>query len=143
MFIFQILLNKQSWYKEKNTQQYNVHLIIEMKVTLTDDEGHRQRSKVTKWTYGHMSQTITLTDIIPGTKIQFNTSKWHANLTLTLGQGHNSRSKVTDVEVSAFSECFLLNTLIVSYHSFSSFRQLHMIIPFKYILICTVRVSYL
>ena len=30
------------------TQQYNVHLIIKMKVTLTDDEGHRRRSKVTK-----------------------------------------------------------------------------------------------
>ena len=30
-----------------------------------------------------------------------------AFLTLTKGQGHNSRSKVTDVEVSAFSECFL------------------------------------
>ena len=31
-----------------NTQQYNIHLVIEMKVTLTDDEGHRRRSKVTK-----------------------------------------------------------------------------------------------
>ena len=31
-----------------NTQRYNVHLIIKMKVTLTDDEGHRRRSKVTK-----------------------------------------------------------------------------------------------
>ena len=31
-----------------NTQQYNVHLIIKMKVTLTDDEGYRRRSKVTK-----------------------------------------------------------------------------------------------
>ena len=31
-----------------NTQQYNVHLIIKLKVTLTDDEGHRRRSKVTK-----------------------------------------------------------------------------------------------
>ena len=31
-----------------NTQQYNVHLIIKIKVTLTDDEGHRCRSKVTK-----------------------------------------------------------------------------------------------
>ena len=26
---------------ETNTQQYNVHLITKMKVTLTDDEGHR------------------------------------------------------------------------------------------------------
>ena len=30
-----------------------------------------------------------------------------AFLTLTKGQGHTTRSKVTDVEVSAFSECFL------------------------------------
>ena len=54
-----------------------------------------------KWTNGHISQTITLTDIIPGTKVQHN--KQHlmteAFLTLTSGQGHNSRSKVTDVEV--------------------------------------------
>ena len=26
---------------------------------------------------------------------------------MTKGQGHTTRSKVTDVEVSAFSECFL------------------------------------
>ena len=31
-----------------NTQQHNVHLMIKMKVTLKDDEGHRKRSKVTK-----------------------------------------------------------------------------------------------
>ena len=44
-----------------------------MKVTLTDDEGHRRRSKVTKMNYnGHISKTITLTDIIPGTKVQYN-----------------------------------------------------------------------
>ena len=30
-----------------NTQQRNVHLMITMKVTLTDDDGHRWRSKVT------------------------------------------------------------------------------------------------
>ena len=30
-----------------------------------------------------------------------------ASLTLTKGQGHTTRSKVTDVEVSAFSKCFL------------------------------------
>ena len=33
---------------EINAQQYNVHLMIKMKVTFTDDEGHRRRSKVTK-----------------------------------------------------------------------------------------------
>ena len=32
-----------------------------------------------------------------------------AFLTLTKGQGHTTRSKITDVEVSAFSECFLLS----------------------------------
>ena len=31
-----------------NTQQNNVHLMIKMKVTLTDDEGHKRRSKVNK-----------------------------------------------------------------------------------------------
>ena len=33
---------------ETYTQQYNVHLIMKKKVTLTDNEGHRRRSKVTK-----------------------------------------------------------------------------------------------
>ena len=33
---------------ETNTQQHNVHLMIKMKVTLSDDEGHSRRSKVTK-----------------------------------------------------------------------------------------------
>ena len=31
-----------------NTQQHNVHLIMIIKVILTEDEGHRRRSKVTK-----------------------------------------------------------------------------------------------
>ena len=31
-----------------NSQKHNVHLMIKMKVTLTHDEGHRRRSKVTK-----------------------------------------------------------------------------------------------
>ena len=31
-----------------NTQQHNVHLMMNIKVTLTDDEGHKRRSKVTK-----------------------------------------------------------------------------------------------
>ena len=33
---------------------------------------------------------------------------------MTKGQGHNSRSKVTDVEVSAFSECFLFPLFLQS-----------------------------
>ena len=36
-----------------------------------------------------------------------------AFLTLTKGQGHSTRSKVTDVEVSAFSECFLFVNLFI------------------------------
>ena len=52
-----------------NKQRHIVHLTIKMKVTLTDDEGHRRRSKVTKKrTNDHISQIITL--IIPGTKVQ-------------------------------------------------------------------------
>ena len=31
-----------------NAQQYNIHLMMKMKVTLTDEEGHRRSSKVTK-----------------------------------------------------------------------------------------------
>ena len=31
-----------------NTQQHNIHLMVNMKVTLTDDEGHRRRSKIRK-----------------------------------------------------------------------------------------------
>ena len=58
-----------------NIQQHNVQLMIKMKVTLVDDEGHRRRSKVIKGTNGHISQTITLTDIIPVTMVQYN--KWH------------------------------------------------------------------
>ena len=46
-----------------------------------------------------------------GTKVQYN--KRHlmtlAFLTLTKGQDHTTRSKVTDMEVFAFSECFLLS----------------------------------
>ena len=42
-------------------------------MTLTDDEGHKQRLKVTKKrTISPISQTFTLTDIIPGTKVQCN-----------------------------------------------------------------------
>ena len=34
-----------------NTQELNVHLIIKMTVTLTDNEGHRRKSKVTQMNY--------------------------------------------------------------------------------------------
>ena len=38
-------------------------------------------------------------------------------MTLTYSQGHISRSKVTDVEVSAFSECFLFSILTLRFAS--------------------------
>ena len=76
---------------------------------LTDTEGHRWRSKVTKieLTNGRISSTFTPTDIISGTQggptIQCATS----NDTCSFDIGVLSRSKVKDVEVSAFSDCFL------------------------------------
>ena len=45
-----------------------------------------------------------------------------AFLTLTKGQGHTTRSKVTDVEVSAFSECFLL--YLSSIHAGAAYEYL-------------------
>ena len=55
-------------------------LKIKVKVTSTKAEGHRWRSKVKKiWTNGHIMYgymdimyTILPTDIIPGTKVQYN-----------------------------------------------------------------------
>ena len=55
-----------------NTQKHIVHLMIKTKVTLTDDEGHSEGQISQKGTNGHILQTITLTDIIPGTKLQCN-----------------------------------------------------------------------
>ena len=49
-------------------------------------------------------------DIIPGTKVKYNQRHLMTSvfLTLTNGQGLTTRSKVIDVQVSAFSERFLL-----------------------------------
>ena len=55
---------------DTNMQQHNVHFMIKEDVTLTEDEGHRLRPNVIK--IGHISQTITLKDIIAVTKVQFN-----------------------------------------------------------------------
>ena len=44
--------------------------MIKEDVTLTEDEGHMLRPNVIK--IGHISQTITLKDIIAVTKVQFN-----------------------------------------------------------------------
>ena len=49
--------------------------MIKMKMTLTDDEGHKRRSKVIEnelMDISHKLKSITLTDIIPGTKVQYN-----------------------------------------------------------------------
>ena len=46
--------------------------MIKMKVTLKDDEGHRRRSKVTINELMVIFRNIILTDIIPGTKVQYN-----------------------------------------------------------------------
>ena len=62
-----------------------------MKVTLTDDEGHRRRSKIKN---GHMSQTITLTDIIPGTKVQYNKRHLMHNLISLFDLDLRSRSQL-------------------------------------------------
>ena len=48
----------------------------------------------------HISNSIEPTNFV----LQTNTQQHNVQ-----GQGHNFRSKVTDVEVSAFSECFLFN----------------------------------
>ena len=49
-----------------------------------------------------------------------------AFLTFTKGQGHTTRSKVTDVEVSAFSECFLFTLFL--HHRCPSFH-FHFLVP--------------
>ena len=43
-----ISIEPTNFVLETNTQKYNFHLIIKMKATLTDDEGHRRRSNVIK-----------------------------------------------------------------------------------------------
>ena len=49
-----------------NTQQYTIHLILKMIVTLTVT-GEGQRSQ--KWSNEHISQTVILAYIIPSTKV--------------------------------------------------------------------------
>ena len=63
-----------------------------MKVT-----GEGQRSQ--KLTNGHTLQTVTLTDIIPGTKVQYNKRHLMIKMKVTLvdDEGHRRRSKVTKI----------------------------------------------
>ena len=59
-----------------------------------DDEGHRSRSNVQKlakiYKMGHISDAISSTNFILGTKVQPNKalSMTQVPMTLTLGQGH-------------------------------------------------------
>ena len=47
---FSIYLKLYETYKvATNIQQHHIHLMIKVKVTLTDAEGHRWRSKVTEY----------------------------------------------------------------------------------------------
>ena len=99
-----------------NIQQHKIHLMTK---SASDFDGRwRSQAKVKghkKCTNGHILHTITLTDIIPGTKVHYK--KRHlmtsAFLTLMKSQGHTTRSNVIDVEVSAFSESFLLHFEII------------------------------
>ena len=86
-----------------------------------------------------------LKSMIPDTKVQYN--KGHlmtsAFLTLTKGQDHTTRSKVKDVEVSAFSECFLsilfYSILFYSilFYSILFYSILYYCTIFNYILFCS------
>ena len=77
-----------------NVQLHKLHLLIRVKVTLhmLKVTGEGQRSQ--RWNKGYSLQTITYTDIIPGTKGQYN--KRHlmtkAFLTLKQGQGQSSQT---------------------------------------------------
>ena len=53
-----------------------------------DDEGHKKLS------YGLISQTDTLADIIPGTKVQYNKRQLMTNAFLTLIIRSRSQPKV-------------------------------------------------
>ena len=73
-----------------NAQQHNVHSMIKMRFTLTDDEGHRRRSNVTKmnywsylanyYTHRHHTWYNTISDI-----------KWHKRFWLQGQRSHTCR----------------------------------------------------
>ena len=69
-------------------------------MTLTKGQGHRSRSNVQKlakiYKMSHISDAISPTDFILGTKVQPNKahSMTQVPMTLTKGQGHRSRSNV-------------------------------------------------
>ena len=93
------------WYKHSTTSNTSND-----KSASDLDKSWRSQVKV-KGTMNNRWYLISIKpkDIISGTKVQYQ--KRHlmtsAFFTLTIGQGHTTWLKVTDVEVSAFSECFL------------------------------------
>ena len=85
-----------------------------MKVT-----GEGQRSQ--KWTNGHISQTITLTDIIPGTKVRYHQLSWPWSKVKVTTQGQ--RSQPWRCLRSLTASCLVLSYLI-SYLVFILFPTL-------------------
>ena len=101
--------------------------MIKVKMTLTDDEGHRRRSKVTenelmvisrKLLHSQTSYLVprhnTISDIL------WHQLSWPWRKVKVTPQ---LMSKVTDVEVSAFSECFL-SSCFLSFQTWRMFVQL-------------------
>ena len=72
--------------------------MIQVPMTLTQGQGHRSRSNIQKsakiYKMGNISDAISPTDFILGTKVQPNKahSMTHVPMTLTQGQGQRSRS---------------------------------------------------
>ena len=79
-------------------QPNKAHSMTQVLMTLTFGQGHRSRSNVQKlakiYKMGHISDAISLTDFILGTKVQPNKahSMTQVPMTLTEGQGQRSRS---------------------------------------------------
>ena len=72
--------------------------MTQVPMTLTKGQGHRSRSNVQKmakiYKMGHISDAISPTDFILGTKVQpiKTHSMTQVPMTLTFGQGQRSRS---------------------------------------------------
>ena len=78
-------------------------------MTLTKGQGHRSRSNVQKMAkMGHISDVISPTDFILGTKVQ--PIKMHSMtqvpMTLTFGQGQKSRSNFPNISTTDFIAAF-------------------------------------
>ena len=109
-----------------NTQQYNAHLIIKMKVTLTDDEGHRRRSKVTKNELMVISRKLLHSQTSYLVPRQYNTIsdiKWHKPSwpwlkvkVITQGQRSQTWRCLRSLNVS----CFLFFLLGILYPLYTS-----------------------